>query len=169
MGAEPLQIREGGLERPEVQRLLTEHLQDMMGNSPPGSVHALSGRELRDPGIRFWSVWEGDRVAGCGALKDLGDGHGEIKSMRTVEDLRGRGVATALLGHMVVQAARGGFSRLSLETGSADFYAPARRLYARQGFVGGPPFGEYGSDPHSVYMTRTISVAQMAESAGLDP
>lgn len=149
-------IEPGGLERDDVQALLAEHLVDMFATSPAESVHALDLGALRDPAISFWTARDDGHLLGCGALKDLGDGHGEIKSMRTSAAARGRGVAAALLDHLVTTARGRGFSRLSLETGAEPYFAPARRLYARHGFVPCEPFGDYVADPNSVFFTREI-------------
>ncbi|SFC95122.1 putative acetyltransferase [Nocardioides terrae] len=144
------------LDRPAVVALLEEHLDDMYAVSPPESVHALDLAGLRAPGLRFWSAWEGDGLAGCGALKDHGDGSVELKSMRTAVGGRGRGIGTALLGFLLDQARAGGASQVLLETGSEDYFAPARRLYARHGFVVRGPFADYVEDPNSVFMELTL-------------
>ncbi|GAA3534356.1 N-acetyltransferase [Aeromicrobium flavum] len=146
----------GRLDRDDVRALLAEHLSDMFATSPAESVHALDLDALRDPAIEFWSAREDGRLLGCGALKDLGDGHGEVKSMRTTSAARGRGVATAVLGHLLGVARARGFGRLSLETGTESYFAPARRLYLRHGFVPCEPFADYVLDPHSVFLTREI-------------
>lgn len=138
--------------RSEVRGLLEEHLADVRAVSPPGSVHALDPTSLRGPAVTFWTAWEGRDLRGCGALQGLGDGDVELKSMRTVRTARGQGVGTALLRHLLgVAAARGG-RRVLLETGSQEFFAPARRLYARHGFVSRGPFAGYAPDPNSVFM-----------------
>lgn len=144
------------LTRPEIIALLEEHVQDMYAVSPPESVHALDLEGLRVPGIAFWSAWEGDLLAGCGALKRLSDDEVELKSMRTVADGRGRGVASALLAHLLEEARRAGFERVLLETGAEDYFAPARRLYARAGFVPRGPFADYTDDPNSVYLALEL-------------
>nr|WP_255668991.1 GNAT family N-acetyltransferase [Aeromicrobium duanguangcaii] len=136
--------------------MLAEHLSDMFATSPAESVHALDLDALRDGAISFWTASEDGRLLGCGALKDLGDGHGELKSMRTTAEARGRGVATALLTHLVATARSRGFTRLSLETGTEPYFAAARRLYVRHGFEPCEPFGDYVLDPHSVFLTRAI-------------
>jgi putative acetyltransferase len=151
-----LLIRLDDLRGPEIAAFLEEHLQDMRAASPPESKHALDLDGLRQPGISFWTVWDGDLLVGCGALKKLDPAHGEIKSMRAAAAYRGRGVASAMLGHIFDEAARRGYRRLSLETGSGDFFAPARALYAKFGFVECPPFGDYKPDPNSYFMTRAI-------------
>lgn len=144
------------LTRPEVVDLLEEHLTDMYAVSPAESVHALDLDALRGPGLSFWSAWEGDALAGCGALKDHGDGVVELKSMRTATAGRGRGVGGAMLRFLLDRAREAGATRVMLETGSEDYFAPARRLYARHGFQVRAPFAEYTEDPNSVYMELTL-------------
>jgi putative acetyltransferase len=141
------------LSRSEVHRLLEEHLADMHATSPPESIHALDLRELRSAAVEFWSAWEGTELRGCGALKDLGGGDVELKSMRTAPAARGKGVGTEMLRHLLKVAAGRGYRRVWLETGSQDFFAPARRLYARHGFTPCEPFADYVPDPNSVFMT----------------
>ncbi|MEV6768539.1 GNAT family N-acetyltransferase [Nocardia sp. NPDC051030] len=136
--------------------LLEAHLAEMVENSPEESVHALDLEGLRKPEVTFWSVWEGDELAGCGALKELDPTHGEIKSMRTVAAMQGRGVAALLVGRIIEQARERGYERLSLETGATDFFAPAVRLYARNGFTRCRPFADYIEDPYSIFMTREL-------------
>ena len=123
------------------------------------SAHALDLLGLRAREITFWSAWEGEAVVGVGALRHLGDGHGEIKSMHTAEAARGRGVGSAMLRHIMAAARARGMSRLSLETGSWPYFEPARALYARHGFVECGPFGDYREDPNSVFMTRELNGA----------
>ena len=142
--------------RADVQELLSEHLADMFATSPAESVHALEPAALSGPAITFWSAREDSEVLGCGALKLLEPGQGEIKSMRTSAHARGRGIATLLLTHILADARRSGYVRLYLETGTQDFFAPARRLYQRHGFDFCPPFGDYAEDPNSVYMTLAL-------------
>jgi putative acetyltransferase len=151
-----MDIRVDDLSSPDVGRLVTEHLQTMALHSPPESVHALDLDALRKPEITFWSVWRGAELMGCGALKELDAAHGEIKSMRTASQHLRTGVATALLSHIMEEAARRSYRRLSLETGSMDAFAPARRLYARFGFRPCGPFAQYAEDRHSVFMTREL-------------
>ena len=143
--------------RPDVHQLLSEHLADMFATSPAESVHALDHSALSHESITFWTAREDGVLLGCGALKLLSAGHAEIKSMRTTASARGRGVATLMLEHIVAEAARLGYERVSLETGTEDYFAPARRLYARHGFTECPPFGDYTLDPNSVFMELTVS------------
>lgn len=144
------------LTRPDVQRLLAEHLAEMRATSPAESVHALDLDALRDPAVTVWTLWDGGGLLGCAALKHLDAEHGEVKSMRTTAAARGRGIAAGLLLHVIDRARERGYTRLSLETGTEDFFAPARRLYARYRFLECPPFGEYQLDPNSVFMTREL-------------
>lgn len=141
---------------PALRALLDEHVEDMHAISPPESVHALDADGLQDPSITFWSVWEGDLLVGCGALKHLDDTHGEVKSMRTPAALRRRGAGRAVLAHIVGEARARGYERLSLETGAAEAFAPAQRLYASCGFVRCGPFSGYRDDPNSVFMSLAL-------------
>lgn len=140
----------------DVAALLQEHLEDMHSNSPPESVHALDLEALRQPEVSFWVARQHGELLGCGAMKQIEPLHGEIKSMRTAPRHRGRGVGEALLLHILGEARRRGFRRISLETGTPEVFAPARRLYARHGFVECPPFGHYVLDPWSVFMTLEL-------------
>ena len=151
-----MEIKVDDLSGPEVHGLLREHLRNMHLHSPPESVHALDVEGLRRPEVTFWSVWEGGELLGCGALKELDARHGEIKSMRTAARHLRRGVAARLLEHMLCEARRRGYARLSLETGSADAFDPARRLYERFGFTFCGPFADYVEDPYSVFMTKEL-------------
>ncbi|MEU6158222.1 GNAT family N-acetyltransferase [Streptomyces sp. NPDC047130] len=143
--------------REDVTALLDEHLRDMYATSPPESVHALDAGALTGDGIVFVTARAADgTLLGCGALKDVAPGHGELKSMRTAAAARGRGIASAVLEHLTGLAAERGHRRLSLETGAEDYFAAARRLYARHGFTACPPFGDYRDDPNSVFLTRAL-------------
>lgn len=147
------------LDGPQIAALLQAHLDEMHRISPPESVHALDLSRLRAADITFWSAWEGETLLGCAALRELDPGHGEVKSMRTTPAARRRGVAATLLSHLVDEAHRRGYRRLSLETGSQPEFAPARALYARFGFVECGPFGDYRPDPCSTFMTRALAGA----------
>ena len=152
-----MEIRVDDLRGPEIQALLEEHLRHMYETSPPESVHALPLEELRRPDITFWTVWDGAELMGCGALKELDVAHGEIKSMRTAARHLRKGVASRLMEHIVREAPRRSYRRLSLETGSMAAFAPARALYARFGFVECGPFAQYMLDPNSTFMTRELA------------
>lgn len=151
-----MHIRVDDLTHPAVLALLREHLAGMHAQSPPESVHALGLDRLRAPDITFWAVWEDENLLGCGALRQLDDRHGELKSMRTAQAHLRRGVGSALLTHILDEARRRGLTRLSLETGSTPGFDPARRLYARFGFTECGPFADYAEDPFSVFMTRSL-------------
>jgi putative acetyltransferase len=151
-----MEIRIDDLSGPEIAELLSEHLQSMAIVSPPESRHALNLDELRKPDITFWSVWQGHELAGCGALKELHRQHGEIKSMRTAKAHLRKGVASRLLEHILSEAKRRGYRRLSLETGSMPYFDPAHGLYRKFGFETCPPFDGYVEDPNSVFMTRAL-------------
>ena len=151
-----LRIRRDKLTGQKVADLLRDHLREMYEITPAQSVHALDLKALRSPGITFWSAWEGRELVGCGALKELDAGHGEIKSMRTAPAHRGKGVASKMLAHIIEEARRRGFRELSLETGSTQEFLAARALYERYGFAYCGPFAEYTDDPNSVYMTRRL-------------
>lgn len=128
----------------------------MYEHSPPESVHAFSIDRLRQPDVTFWSAWDGGELMGCGAMKELDRAHGELKSMRTAAPHLRKGVASALVAHMLAEARRRGYRRLSLETGSGPAFEPAQRLYERFGFRRCGPFAGYREDPFSVFMTREI-------------
>jgi putative acetyltransferase len=144
------------LSRDAVRALLEEHLSDMYALSPPESVHALDWSQLKGSDITFWTVWEGQTLLGCGALKELDPVHGEIKSMRTPRTLRRRGAGRAVLVHIIDVARARGYERLSLETGSLPAFAPARRLYELFGFTYCEPFASYRPDPYSAFMTLAL-------------
>lgn len=149
-------IRIDDLTGPEIRGLLEEHLRSMYELSPPESVHALDLTALREPDITFWTAWSGGELLGCGALKALERSHGEIKSMRTATTRRRTGVGRAMLEHIMAEARARAYGRLSLETGSMEAFAPARRLYERFGFTYCGPFANYGEDPNSVFMTLEL-------------
>jgi putative acetyltransferase len=151
-----MDIRVDDLSGPEIVHLLRTHLQDMALHSPPESVHALDLEALRKPGITFWTAWRDAELMGCGAIKELDSRHGEIKSMRTVASQLRKGVAATLLRHILDEAKRRSYERLSLETGSTEPFAPARSLYAGFGFKPCAPFADYVDDPFSVFMTREL-------------
>jgi putative acetyltransferase len=151
-----MDIRIDDLRGPEIAALLQEHLRDMHRVSPPESVHALDLESLRQPDITFWTVWDEGILAGCGALKELDPQHAEIKSMRTAASHRRRGVAKQMLQHILDEAKRRGYTRVSLETGAMNFFTPARALYASFGFKNCPPFSDYIEDPNSVFMTKEL-------------
>ena len=161
----------------DVRALLDEHLADMHATSPAESVHALDLSGLLAPSVTFLTARDDDgTLLGCGALSELAPttttsaGRGELKSMRTARPARGRGVASAVVGRRVARARERGYAAVTLETGPQEYFAPARRLYARHGFVPCGPFGSYSPDPCSVFftldLTGTVGAAGDAGDAG---
>jgi putative acetyltransferase len=151
-----MEIREGGLDDRQVVDLLRLHAQGMLANSPAGSCHFLDLSGLKTPDISFWSAWDGEELAGIGALKRLGDDAGEIKSMRTAPGRLRGGTGAAILSHILAAARARGMKRLSLETGSGEAFDAAIALYRKFGFTDCGPFGDYKEDPFSRFMTRVL-------------
>ena len=149
-------VRPDDLSSPQVQALVGEHLAGMHGNTPAGHVHALALDGLRAPGVSFWSAWLDGQLCGCGALKALGDGAGEIKSMRTRPPFLRRGVGQAVLDEIVRAALDNGYTRLYLETGTGAPFAAAHALYLRNGFAWCGPFGGYTATAFNVFMTKRL-------------
>ena len=156
MNAGRVDIRIDDLRGPEIAELLQTHLVHMRAISPPESVHALDLDALRVPSITFWTMWQADSLIGCGALRELDPSHGEIKSMHTPMAQRGRGLGRRMVAHILDEARRRGYKRLSLETGATDDFIAARSLYAAFGFKTCPPFGDYFEDPFSTCMTLEL-------------
>ena len=129
----------------------------MKAVSPPESKHALDLEGLRKPEITFWTVWDSDRIIGCGAIKELSSEQAEVKSTPTDASDRGKGVASMLLQHILKEAKRRGYRRLNLETGSMPFFEPARNLYTKCGFKHCAPFFTYKEDPNNVFMAKDLS------------
>jgi len=151
-----MEIKIDDLSGGEVVSLLEEHLADMYATSPAESVHALDVEALKSPNITFFSAWIENSIAGCIAIKTLSDSDAEIKSMRTAQSLRGKGVASILLEHAINFAKENGYTRISLETGTQDFFLPARKLYKKYGFQECGPFSTYELDPNSLFMMLNI-------------
>jgi len=151
-----MELRLDDLTHPAVHALLEEHMANMHAESPPECVFALDLDKLRAPGISFWTAWDGADLVGCGALRELDLGHGEIKSMRTPTALRRRGAGRAMLQHIIATARQRGYRRLSLETGSTQGFAAAHALYLSAGFVATGPFGDYRPDPFSRFLTLQL-------------
>ena len=150
------EIRQDDLTSTQTLDLLRLHLEGMHANSPPGSVFALDLSGLKAPEVTVWTVWKGDAIAGIGALKELGDRTGEIKSMRTHPTFLRSGVARALLEHMVSVARARGMKRLSLETGSGPAFEPALALYRWRGFVDGEAFAQYERSEFNQFLHLTL-------------
>jgi putative acetyltransferase len=151
-----MEIRVDDLFGAEIADFLEEHIKDMKAVSPPESKHALDLEGLRKPEITFWTVWDGNSLIGCGAIKELDVEHAEVKSMRTSIAHRGKGVASMLLQHILKEAKLRGYQRISLETGSMPFFEPARNLYRKYGFNICAPFSTYKEDSNSVFMTKKL-------------
>jgi putative acetyltransferase len=151
-----MQIIAGDLGDPRVVELIQLHLKASRAQTPPGSVHALDLIGLQSPDISFWTIWDGETLLGIGALRRLTSDHAEVKSMHTAQFARRRGVGTAMLEHIIAVAQTSRCSRLSLETGSSDYFKPARALYRTHGFVECPPFADYVLDPNSVFMSLDL-------------
>jgi len=151
-----MRIVEGDFSNPRVIALIETHLSTARAQTAPGSAHALDLSGLQSDDVTFWTIWEGEDLLGIGALKRISPDHGEIKSMHTAQLARGRGVGSAMLRHIVATARERAMSRLSLETGSWDYFEPARALYRSHGFKECAPFGDYVADPNSVFMSLEL-------------
>jgi len=151
-----MQIVAGDFSDPRVVELLQFHFTTAQAQTPPESAHALDLIGLQSPDISFWTIWDDETLLGIGALRRLTADHAEVKSMHTAQSARRRGVGTAMLKHIIAAARTSGCLRLSLETGSSDYFKPARALYGTHGFVECPPFADYVLDPNSVFMSLDL-------------
>lgn len=151
-----MEIKIDDLSGGDVIQLLEEHLSDMHATSPVESAHALDVEALKSPSITFFSGWLGGELQGCLAIKELTPQHIELKSMRTTSTSRKSGIASKLLTHALNLAIERGYQQASLETGSHDYFLPARNLYQKFGFRYCGPFADYKIDPHSVFMTKAL-------------
>ena len=151
-----LTVARGDLSDARIVALLGQHVGRARAETAPGSAHALDLDALRGPDIHFFAAWDDTTLLGVGALRRLSPVHGEIKSMHTVEAARRRGVGGTILARLLEEARSQGLMRVSLETGSWDYFEPARRFYRRHGFIECPPFGDYRPDPNSVFMTLQL-------------
>ena len=149
---------EGNFDHPEVNQLLKNHFIELRAASPEGSAHVLDIPGLRIPSIKFWSLWEKNQLMGCGALKFLDKGHGEFKSIRIHDNFRGKGYGSKIVNHLINEAKILKIKRLSIETGSGDFFAPARKLFNNCGFKPCPPFAHYKEDINSLYLTKFLDI-----------
>ena len=147
---------ENNFNNPEVNNLLTKHFIELRSVSPEGSAHVLDIPGLKDPTIKFWSLWDEGELVGCGALKLLEKEHGEFKSIRVADRYRKNGMGEKIIAHLIDQAKQIGIKKLSIETGSGDFFAPARKLFKQFGFKKCKPFAHYKEDPNSCYYTLNI-------------
>jgi putative acetyltransferase len=148
---------EGNFGHPEVNELLIKHFIELRAASPEGSAHVLDIPGLKVPSIKFWSLWENQKLMGCGALKFLEKGHGEFKSIRIHDNFKKKGNGISVINHLIAEAKKLEISRLSIETGAGDFFIPARKLFKKCGFEPCKPFAHYKEDINSVYLTKYIN------------
>ena len=147
---------EGNFDNPEVNELLTKHFVELRAASPEGSAHVLDILGLKVPSIKFWSLWDREKLIGCGALKFLDKEHGEFKSIRIHDNFRMQGQGINVINHLINEARKLKIKRLSIETGAGDFFKPARKLFKKTGFKVCEPFAHYKEDINSVYLTMLI-------------
>ena len=148
---------EGNFDNSEVLELLNKHFIELRSVSPEGSTHVLDIEGLKDQNIKFWSLWEDSLLMGCGALKFLNKEHGEFKSIRVEDRFRKKDNGIKILKHLIFEAKKLNIKRISVETGTGDFFAPARKLFNKCGFKLCKPFDHYKEDPNSCYMSMLIS------------
>ena len=147
---------EGNFDNPEVHELLTKHFVELRAASPEGSAHVLDIPGLKDPTIKFWSLWQNEMLMGCGALKFLEKGHGEFKSIRIHNNFRRMGNGINVINHLINEAKKLDIKKLSIETGAGEFFKPARKLFKQCDFEICDPFTHYKEDINSVYLTKSI-------------
>ena len=147
---------EGNFDNLEVNNLLKKHFIELRSVSPAGSTHVLDIDGLKDPSIKFWSLWENNKLIGCSALKFLEKGHGEFKSIRVADEFRKKGIGERIINHLIEEAKKLEISKLSIETGAGEFFAPARKLFNKFGFKKSEPFAHYKVDPNSCYFTLDL-------------
>ena len=147
---------EGNFDHPEVNELLKNHFVELRAASPEGSAHVLDIPGLKIPSIKFWSLWENDKLVGCGALKFLDKDHGEFKSIRVHNDYRNRGNGIKVIKHLIKEAKKLNIKRISIETGAGKFFEPARKLFQKCDFKPCEPFAHYKKDINSLYLTKLI-------------
>ena len=148
---------EANFDHPEVNKLLTKHFIELRTVSPEGSTHVLDINGLKNPTIKFWSLWQNDNLFGCGALKFLDKEHGEFKSIRIHDKFRNKGYGIKVIEHLIYEAKKLSIKRLSIETGAGKFFEPARKLFKKCDFKPCKPFAHYKEDINSIYLTRLIN------------
>ena len=148
---------EANFDHPEVNKLLTKHFIELRTVSPEGSTHVLDIHGLKNPTIKFWSLWQNDNLFGCGALKFLDKEHGEFKSIRIHDKFRNKGYGIKVIEHLIYEAKKLNIKRLSIETGAGKFFEPARKLFEKCDFKPCKPFAHYKEDKNSIYLTRLIN------------
>ena len=147
---------EGNFDNPEVNKLLAKHFIELKAASPDGSAHVLDISGLKDSSIKFWSLWENDRIFGCGGLKLLSKDHGEFKSIRIHDNFKNQGNGIKVIKHLIDEAKKLKIKRISLETGASKFFDPARKLFKKCDFTPCKPFAHYKEDVNSIYLTKLI-------------
>ena len=147
---------ENNFDHPKVNHLLIKHFIELRSVSSKGSTHVLDIPGLKDPSIKFWSLWNNNHLIGCGALKFIGQNHGEFKSIRVSDDFRNRGIGSKIISHLIIQAKKLGIKKLSIDTGSGKFFLPARKLFEHFKFRQCKPFAHYQEDPNSCYYTLDL-------------
>ena len=147
---------EGNFDNSEVNDLLNKHFIELRSVSPAGSTHVLDIDGLKDQSIKFWSLWENNKLVGCGALKFLEKNHGEFKSIRVADEFKKKGIGERIINHLIEEAKKLKISKLSIETGAGKFFLPARNLFSKFGFKKCPPFAHYKEDPNSCYYTLDL-------------
>ena len=148
---------EGNFDDPEVNELLTKHFIELRAASPEGSAHVLDIPGLKDPSIKFWSLWEKEKLFGCGALKFLDTHNGEFKSIRLHDNFRKKGNGIKLIKHLIDEAKKLNIKKISIETGAGKFFEPARKLFYECKFKPCEPFANYKKDENSIYLSKLIS------------
>ncbi len=148
---------EGNFDNPEVNELLTKHFIELRAASPEGSAHVLDIPGLKISSIKFWSLWNNEKLLGCGALKFLDKSHGEFKSIRIHDSFRNKGNGVKIVKHLIEEAKKLKIERLSIETGAGKFFEPARRLFKKCNFKPCGPFAHYKDDINSIYFTKLIN------------
>ena len=147
---------EGNFDHPEVNKLLTKHFIELRAASPEGSAHVLDIPGLKVSTIKFWSLWESEKIFGCGALKFLDNEHGEFKSIGIHDDFKNKGYGIKIIDHLIYEAKKLNIKRISLETGAGKFFDPARKLFKKCNFEPCQPFAHYKEDINSLYLTKLI-------------
>ena len=148
---------EGNFNKPEVNKLLISHFIELSSVSPVCRGHVLDIPGLKNPSIKFWSLWENDQLIGCGALKFLDQEHGELKSIRVADSFRRKGNGFKVINHLINEAKELNIKKISLETGTGNFFTPARKLFDKCGFKVCEPFAHYKKDPDACYMSLLLS------------
>ena len=152
-----LKLIEGNFNHPEVNELLTKHFIELRAASPEGSAHVLDIPGLKDPSIKFWSLWENEKLVGCGALKFLEEDHGEFKSIRVHDNFRNQNNGIKIINHLILEAKKLDIKKISIETGAGKFFEPARKLFKRCNFTSCKPFAHYKIDKNSIYLSKLIN------------